>query len=76
MVVFFSSSSRAFIKLHSLTVNQQMRPTPEDMLSHPWIILMMERKADMAEFISKVYGWKRRSGVQYVDGLIDGRSSN
>jgi mitogen-activated protein kinase kinase len=53
-----------------------MRPTPEDMLSHPWIVLMMERKADMAEFIGKVYGWKRRSGVQYVDGQIDRRSAN
>lgn len=67
---FLSSSTRRLIKPRSLTVNQQMRPTPGDMLSHPWIVLMMERKADMAEFICKVYGWKRRSGDPYVDRHI------
>ncbi|XP_006460836.1 hypothetical protein AGABI2DRAFT_70301 [Agaricus bisporus var. bisporus H97] len=67
--VHWSDEMKDFVR-QALTVNQQMRPTPGDMLSHPWIVLMMERKADMAEFICKVYGWKRRSGDPYVDRHI------
>lgn len=60
--VTWSSEMKDLIK-QALTVDPQMRPTPRELLAHPWIINMMKQEVNMARWIGEVYGWpKRRSG--------------
>ena len=45
-----------------LTVSATERPTPKEMLDHPWIVENMKREVKMATWIRQVWGWKRQDG--------------
>jgi hypothetical protein len=40
-----------------LTFSATERPTPEDMLVHPWLVAIMTGKVPMAAWIRQVWGW-------------------
>ncbi|KZT21814.1 kinase-like protein [Neolentinus lepideus HHB14362 ss-1] len=52
----WSDAMKDFIRL-SLTVSPTDRPTPEELLSHPWITQVTQRPTNMASWISEVWGW-------------------
>ncbi|KII92885.1 hypothetical protein PLICRDRAFT_51213 [Plicaturopsis crispa FD-325 SS-3] len=52
----WSDAMKNFIK-QALIVDGQTRPTPREMLTHPWIQKVMKKKVDMALWISEVWGW-------------------
>ncbi|EIM81190.1 Pkinase-domain-containing protein [Stereum hirsutum FP-91666 SS1] len=52
----WSDPMKDFIRL-CLTVDPSQRPTPKDMLHHPWIVKMIKTKVDMAQWICDVWGW-------------------
>lgn len=35
------------------------RPTPSEMLQHPWIIEQQTKKVAMDKWVAQVWGWKR-----------------
>jgi mitogen-activated protein kinase kinase len=43
----------------SLRIDAATRPTPREMLQHPWIQESMARKLDMAKWIREVWGWEK-----------------
>ncbi|KAF9469896.1 kinase-like domain-containing protein [Collybia nuda] len=53
--VHWSDDMKDFIK-QTLTVDSLTRPTPKDMLSHPWIIHVMKQEVHMAKWIRQVWG--------------------
>ncbi|CCM01490.1 uncharacterized protein FIBRA_03544 [Fibroporia radiculosa] len=61
--ITWSYEMKDFIKA-LLTRDPLKRPTPKDMLAHPWIVNMMKYEAKMASWIRQVWGWPkgRRSG--------------
>jgi mitogen-activated protein kinase kinase len=44
-----------------LTVDSVTRPTPKDMLAHPWIVNVMKQDVHMARWIRQVWGWQKPS---------------
>ncbi|KAI0036926.1 kinase-like protein [Vararia minispora EC-137] len=52
----WSDAMKDFIRL-SLTMDATARPTPRDLLLHPWIEGIQKRKINMARWISEVWGW-------------------
>lgn len=56
--VQWSEEMKDFIK-QSLIVDSVTRPTPTDLLSHPWIVAMMKHENTMARWIGQVWGWSR-----------------
>jgi mitogen-activated protein kinase kinase len=56
--VVWSAEMKDFIK-QTLTVDASSRPTPEDMLSHPWIMGIMRREVHMARWLRQVWDWKK-----------------
>jgi mitogen-activated protein kinase kinase len=36
----------------------EMRPSPEQMMEHPWVANMQKKKVDMEKWIGEVWGWK------------------
>lgn len=55
--------------LYRLTVEPSTRPTPKDMLSHPWILEIMGYEVHMSRWLRQVWEWKRpnnRSKDEYV----------
>ncbi|TFK50682.1 kinase-like protein [Heliocybe sulcata] len=52
----WSDAMKDFIRL-SLTVVPSDRPTPEELVSHPWITQVRQRPINMAAWISEVWGW-------------------
>jgi mitogen-activated protein kinase kinase len=53
----WSEDMKKFIKA-MLTVSGTERPTPEDMLAHPWLVNIMQGpKVNMAAWIRQVWGW-------------------
>lgn len=42
----------------SLTVDAGVRPTPREMLKHPWIIEQQSIKVPMDKWIAQVWGWE------------------
>ena len=42
-----------------LIVDSLTRPTPKDMLGHPWIINMMKHENGMARWVGQVWGWNK-----------------
>ncbi|TFK23652.1 kinase [Coprinopsis marcescibilis] len=53
-----SDEMKDFIK-QTLIVDSNLRPTPKDMLAHPWIISMMKHENTMGRWIAQVWGWAR-----------------
>ncbi|KDQ50804.1 hypothetical protein JAAARDRAFT_164418 [Jaapia argillacea MUCL 33604] len=45
-----------FIRV-TLTVSASARPTPEEMLQHPWMVRSKQQKVDMALWIRQVWDW-------------------
>ncbi|KAJ7188045.1 STE/STE7 protein kinase [Mycena filopes] len=54
----WSDDMKDFIK-QTLTVDAQTRPTPKDMLAHPWVVGAMKQEVHMARWIRKVWGWPK-----------------
>ncbi|KAI0675311.1 kinase-like protein [Trametes maxima] len=55
--IVYSAEMKDFIK-KTLTRDPALRPSPREMLEHPWIVNMMQQKVDMAYWMRKVWGWK------------------
>ncbi len=51
-----------------LTVSSTERPTPSEMLEHPYLVEIMKKEVPMGVWISQVWGWKknRRDGYSHV----------
>ncbi|KAK7005684.1 STE/STE7 protein kinase [Favolaschia claudopus] len=56
----WSDDMKDFIK-QTLTVDAQTRPTPKDMLAHPWVVDAMKQEVHMARWIRQVWGWPKAS---------------
>ncbi|RDX55097.1 kinase-like protein [Lentinus brumalis] len=61
--IVYSPEMKDFIK-KTLTRDPVARPTPSQMLEHPWIVNVMQHELDMAYWMRKVWGWKssKKSG--------------
>jgi len=42
----------------SLIVDHTLRPTPKEMLTHPWIASVMKKEVPMGRWIREVWGWR------------------
>lgn len=56
--IVYSPEMKDFIK-KTLTRDAATRPTPKEMLEHPWIANVMQHKVDMAYWMRKVWGWPK-----------------
>ncbi|EJF65321.1 kinase [Dichomitus squalens LYAD-421 SS1] len=56
--IVYSAEMKDFIK-KTLTRDPNVRPSPKEMLEHPWIVSVMQHKLDMAYWMRKVWGWPR-----------------
>jgi len=56
----WSDDMKDFIK-QALTVDALTRPTPKDMLAHPWVVNAMKQEVHMARWIRQVWGWPKTS---------------
>ncbi|KAF7361728.1 STE/STE7 protein kinase [Mycena venus] len=56
----WSDDMKDFIK-QTLTVDALTRPTPKDMLAHPWVVSAMKQEVHMARWIRQVWGWPKTS---------------
>ncbi|KAF8200691.1 STE/STE7 protein kinase [Pholiota molesta] len=56
--VQWSDEMKDFIKL-TMTIDAATRPTPKDMLDHPWIISVMKQEVHMSRWIRQVWGWPK-----------------
>ncbi|KAG6920281.1 hypothetical protein DXG01_005050 [Tephrocybe rancida] len=54
--VHWSDDMKDFIK-ETLIVDALTRPTPKDMLAHPWILHVMKQDVPMLRWIHQVWGW-------------------
>ena len=43
----------------SLRVDPALRPTPKEMLTHPWIVRVMKQEVPMERWIREVWGWPK-----------------
>jgi len=55
--VRWPNDMKEFIK-QTLTVDHTLRPTPKEMLTHPWIASVMKKEVPMARWIREVWGWR------------------
>jgi len=76
--VQWSDEMKDFVK-EALTVDALTRPTPKDMLAHPWIVGVMKQEVHMARWIREVWGWPKsthsKSSRKSVDSSGLSRSS-
>ncbi|KAF7369436.1 Kinase-like protein [Mycena venus] len=56
----WSDDMKDFIK-QTLTVDALTRPTPKEMLAHPWVVNAMKQEVHMARWIRQVWGWPKTS---------------
>ncbi|KAJ7091156.1 kinase-like domain-containing protein [Mycena epipterygia] len=56
--VQWSVEMKDFIK-QTLTVDALTRPTPKDMLAHPWVVNAMKQEVHMARWLRKVWEWPK-----------------
>ncbi|CAE6492540.1 unnamed protein product, partial [Rhizoctonia solani] len=56
--IHWSDGMKSFIKL-CLRIDAASRPTPGQMLEHPWIQESIARKLDMSKWIREVWGWEK-----------------
>jgi hypothetical protein len=52
--------------LDSLTRDPAARPTPKDLLEHPWIVNVMKQEVNTALWLRRVWGWRRGKSERYV----------
>jgi serine/threonine protein kinase len=43
----------------SLRVDPALRPTPKEMLTHPWVVRIMKQDVPMERWIREVWGWPK-----------------
>jgi len=55
---FWTADMKDFIK-QSLIIDFTVRPTPKEMLSHPWIVSNMKTEVQMARWIRQVWDWPK-----------------
>ncbi|KZP34728.1 kinase-like protein [Athelia psychrophila] len=55
---FWPADMKDFIK-QSLIIDFTVRPTPKEMLSHPWIVGVMKTEVQMARWIRQVWDWPK-----------------
>ena len=62
MVTFY------YFILYRLTIDDKSRPTPKEMLDHPWIVNAMKQEVHISRWIRQVWGWPKpkRSKELYV----------
>ncbi|KAA1476098.1 kinase-like protein [Dentipellis sp. KUC8613] len=58
--VHWSDEMKDFIK-ETLRVDPALRPPPEEMLAHPWVVGLMKQEVNMARWIREVWGWPKPS---------------
>ncbi|KAI9572143.1 kinase-like domain-containing protein [Boletus coccyginus] len=63
---------KEFVK-QTLIVDHTLRPTPKEMLTHPWIASVMKKEVPMGRWIREVWGW-RSSQSTNVSGSRPGSS--
>lgn len=51
-LIFLTPSGR-------LIVDAITRPTPKDMLAHPWIVTTMKQEVNMGRWIREVWDWPK-----------------
>ncbi|GJE92151.1 kinase-like protein [Phanerochaete sordida] len=56
--IVYSPEMKDFIKA-ALTRQPDQRPTPSQLLTHPWIVKIMQQEVNMAFWLRKVWGWKK-----------------
>jgi len=61
---FWSEEMKDFIK-QALIVDATTRPTPKDLLAHPWIIAVLKQEVKMARWIRQVWDWPKPSRQQH-----------
>lgn len=54
------------LRFDSLTRRADERPTPSQLLQHPWIVKIMQKEVNMALWLRKVWGWKKRPEDRYA----------
>ncbi|KAF5380438.1 hypothetical protein D9615_004601 [Tricholomella constricta] len=54
--VHWSDDMKDFIK-QTLILDALTRPTPKDMLAHPWIVNVMKQEVPMARWVHQVWRW-------------------
>lgn len=66
--LFLAQEFGAFISLYRLTIDDKSRPTPKEMLAHPWIVNVMKQEVHISRWIRQVWGWPKpkRSKEKYV----------
>jgi len=58
--VRWSGEMKDFVS-QMLIIDSVTRPTPKNMLEHPWIINVMKQEVHMARWIRQVWGWPKSS---------------
>ncbi|KAJ7485836.1 kinase-like domain-containing protein [Mycena latifolia] len=58
--VRWSDDMKDFIK-QTLTVDPLTRPTPKEILAHPWVVDAMQKEVNMARWIRQVWDWPKTS---------------
>jgi len=56
--ITWSAEMKDFIKA-TLTRDPALRPTPQAMLSHPWIVSIMKEEVNMASWMRRLWGWQK-----------------
>ncbi|KAG1716414.1 hypothetical protein ID866_766 [Astraeus odoratus] len=56
--VKWSEEMKDFVR-QTLIIDHNTRPTPKEMLGHPWIVGVMKKEVPMARWISEVWGWNK-----------------
>ncbi|KAI0305764.1 kinase-like domain-containing protein [Multifurca ochricompacta] len=56
--VRWSDVMKDFIK-ETLRVDPALRPTPKEMISHPWVVRIMKQEVPMERWIREVWGWPK-----------------
>ncbi|KIP05101.1 hypothetical protein PHLGIDRAFT_74767 [Phlebiopsis gigantea 11061_1 CR5-6] len=54
----YSPEMKDFIK-YALTRQPDQRPTPTQLLTHPWIVKVMQREVNMASWLRQVWNWPK-----------------
>src|ERR1700738_1149965 len=53
----WSGSFRHFLRM-CLEKQFDKRPSPEQIMKHPWVVGMQKLRVDMGRWISEAWGWK------------------
>lgn len=71
--IVYSAEMKDFIK-KTLTRDPTARPSPKEMLEHPWIVNVMQHKLDMAYWMRKVWKWRKNESTSQAPPSRPGSS--